>query len=81
MLFRSDIARSIQRKVGVENAQIMITPMPEHMVEKYQWESCANLNKLSATIPWRPQTVDEWLDKNFDNLYNKIQEELKNEQT
>ena len=76
-----DIARSIQRKVGVENAQIMITPMPEHMVEKYQWESCANLNKLSATIPWRPLTVDEWLDKNFDNLYNKIQEELKNEQT
>jgi hypothetical protein len=42
------------------------------MVEKYQWESRADLNKLQSTISWNPQSVDEWLDKNFDNLYNKI---------
>jgi ADP-L-glycero-D-manno-heptose 6-epimerase len=73
-----DIATSIQRKVGVANAQIMIVPMPDHMVEKYQWESRADLNKLKSVIPdWNPQTVDEWLDINFDMLYNKVQEELK----
>jgi ADP-L-glycero-D-manno-heptose 6-epimerase len=74
-----DIAESVQRKVGVENAQIVIAPMPEHMVEKYQWESCADLNKLQSVIPWHPLTVDEWLDDNFDALYNKIQKELINE--
>lgn len=73
-----DIAQSIQRKVGSANAQIMIVPMPDHMVEKYQWESRADLNKLKSVIPdWNPKTVDEWLDINFDMLYNKVQEELK----
>ena len=73
-----DIAQSIQRKVGAANAQIMIVPMPDHMVEKYQWESRADLNKLKSVIPdWNPKTVDEWLDINFDMLYNKVQEELK----
>lgn len=72
-----DIARSIQRKVGVENAQIMVTPMPDQVVKNYQWESLANLNKLKTVIPdWNPQTVDEWLDKNFDNLYNKVSKEI-----
>ena len=72
-----DIARSIQRKVGIENAQIMIIPMPEHMVQKYQWESFANLNKLKSVVPdWDPQTVDEWLDDNFETLYNKVTEEI-----
>ena len=76
-----DIAQSIQRKMGVENVQVVMAPMPEHMVEKYQWESCADLNKLQATISWNPLTVDEWLDINFNALYNKVQKELNNEQT
>lgn len=72
-----DIATSIQRKVGVENAQVMTIPMPDHMVEKYQWESLANLNKLRKVIPdWNPQTVDAWLDNNFDSLYNKVFKEI-----
>jgi len=72
-----DIARSIQRKAGMENAQIVTVPMPEHMVEKYQWESSANLNKLKTVISdWNPQTVDQWLDNNFENLYNKVSKEI-----
>ena len=72
-----DIATSIQRKVGVENAQIMTIPMPDSVVKNYQWESLANLNKLTQVIPdWNPQTVDAWLDLNFDMLYNKVQKEI-----
>ena len=72
-----DIATSIQRKVGVENAQIMTIPMPDEVVKNYQWESLANLNKLKTVISdWNPQTVDEWLDNNFQTLYTKIQEEI-----
>jgi len=72
-----DIAESIQRRVGVENAQIMTIPMPDHVVKNYQWESLANLNKLKKVIPdWDPQTVDQWIDNNFENLYTKIQKEL-----
>jgi hypothetical protein len=56
----------------MENAQIMTIPMPEHMVEKYQWESRADLNKLRSAIPWNPQSVDQWLDNNFETLLNKI---------
>jgi nucleoside-diphosphate-sugar epimerase len=66
----ADIAHSIQRRF--DNVQVQSGPMPEHMVEKYQWESRADLNKLQSTILWQPQTVNQWLDKNFDNLYNKI---------
>ena len=65
-----DIAHSIQRKF--DNVPVVLEPMPEHMVEKYQWESRADLNKLQAAISWNPHSVDEWLDKNFDILYNKI---------
>ena len=73
----ADIARAIQRKVGMENAQVMTIPMPEHMVQKYQWESLADLNKLKSVVPdWNPQTVDEWLDDNFETLYTKIKEEI-----
>ncbi len=68
-----DIALSVQRRCN--NVPVLLGPMPEHMVEKYQWESCADLNKLQSTISWRPQTVDQWLDNNFDKLYNKIQNE------
>jgi ADP-L-glycero-D-manno-heptose 6-epimerase len=72
-----DIAESIQRKVGMENAQVMTIPMPDHVVKNYQWESLANLNKLKTVISdWNPQTVDAWLDNNFENLYTKIQKEL-----
>ena len=65
-----DIAHSVQRRF--DNVPVVSESMPEHMVEKYQWESRADLNKLQSTISWNPQSVDEWLDKNFDNLYNKI---------
>ena len=76
-----DIARSVQAKFGIENVQIHNAPMPEHMVATYQWESCADTMKLISTIPtWEPLTVDQWLDINFDSLYNKIQKELNNEQ-
>ena len=72
-----DIAKLIQKHVGLDNAQIYISPMPDHMIEKYQWESCANLNKLLKVIPdWNPDTVEQWLDKNFETLYNKICEEI-----
>ena len=74
-----DIAKSVQRKFGVENIQVYITPMPEHMVPTYQWESCADTRKLISVIPtWNPDTVDQWLDKNFESLYNKILEETTN---
>jgi ADP-L-glycero-D-manno-heptose 6-epimerase len=65
-----DIAHSIQRRFL--NAQVQSEPMPDHMVEKYQWESRADLNKLKSVISWNPQSVDTWLDRNFDTLYNKI---------
>lgn len=72
-----DIAHSVQRKFGTESVQVHVTPMPEHMVEKYQWESLANLNKLKEVIgEWNPQTVDQWLDQNFTDLYNKISKEI-----
>lgn len=69
-----DIAQSVQRRF--DNVPIQRMPMPEHMVEKYQWESRADLNKLQSTISWTPQSVDQWLDANFDALYSKIQNEL-----
>jgi nucleoside-diphosphate-sugar epimerase len=65
-----DIAHSVQRRF--DNVQVQSVPMPEHMVEKYQWESRADLNKLQSAIAWNPQSVDQWLDNNFDILYNKI---------
>jgi ADP-L-glycero-D-manno-heptose 6-epimerase len=75
-----DIAKSVQKKFGIENVQIYITPMPDHMLATYQWESRADTRKLVSVIPnWNPLTVEQWLDKNFDALYNKIQKELNNE--
>jgi ADP-L-glycero-D-manno-heptose 6-epimerase len=65
-----DIAHSIQRRFN--NVPVVLELMPEHMVEKYQWESRADLNKLQSAISWNPQSVDQWLDNNFDILYNKI---------
>jgi ADP-L-glycero-D-manno-heptose 6-epimerase len=65
-----DIAHSIQRRF--DNVAVVSESMPEHMVEKYQWESRADLNKLQSAISWNPQSVDQWLDNNFDILYNKI---------
>lgn len=77
-----DIAQSIQRKMGVENVQVITVPMPDHMIKTYQWESLANTDKLLGTLgSWNPDSVDQWLDKNFESLYNKIQKELNNEQT
>ena len=71
-----DIARLVQKHIGIENAQILVTHMPTNMVDKYQWESCANLNRLKQTIPdWNPDTVEQWLEKNWDSLYNKIVKE------
>ena len=71
-----DIARLVQKHVGVENAQIIVTPMPLDMVPKYQWESRANLNKLKQTLPdWNPQTIEQWLETNWESLYTKIVKE------
>jgi ADP-L-glycero-D-manno-heptose 6-epimerase len=72
-----DIARMIQQRMGIESVQVVITPMPEQMIAKYQWESRANLNKLLSVIPdWSPKTVDQWLDENFNSLRDKISKEL-----
>ena len=72
-----DIAHSVQRTFGVENIKVVVTPMPDDVVKNYQWESCANLNKLKKVIPdWNPQTVDQWLDDNFESLYTKVNKEL-----
>lgn len=72
-----DIAESIQKRFGVENVQVMVVPMPDAMVKTYQWESQANLNKLKEAIgDWNPYTVDQWLEENFETLYNKIQKEI-----
>jgi nucleoside-diphosphate-sugar epimerase len=72
-----DIAESIQKRFGVENVQVLVVPMPENMVKTYQWESQANLNKLKAAIgEWNPLSVDDWLEENFETLYNKIQKEI-----
>jgi ADP-L-glycero-D-manno-heptose 6-epimerase len=77
-----DIAQSIQRKLGVENIPVHSVPMPDEMVKTYQWESLAHLDRLHGVIPnWNPLTVDEWLDINFQSLYNQIQEELNNGKT
>jgi ADP-L-glycero-D-manno-heptose 6-epimerase len=76
-----DVAHAIQKHFGIESVQVQIVPMPDDMVKTYQWESRANLDKLKSVLPdWNPQTVEEWLDKNFAQLYNTIQEELRNEQ-
>lgn len=72
-----DIAESVQKRFGIQNVKVLIVPMPEHMVKTYQWESRANLNKLKAAIgDWNPQTVDQWLEENFETLYTKIQKEI-----
>jgi nucleoside-diphosphate-sugar epimerase len=72
-----DIAESIQKRFGVESVQVLVVPMPENMVKTYQWESQANLNKLKAAIgEWNPLSVDDWLEENFETLYNKIQKEI-----
>jgi len=72
-----DIARFMQKHFGIANCQILVTPMPEEMVKTYQWESSANLNKLKSVISdWNPQTVEQWLDKNFLDLYNKVNKEI-----
>jgi ADP-L-glycero-D-manno-heptose 6-epimerase len=73
-----DIARLMQKYFGISNCQVHIVPMPDHMIETYQWESLANLDKLKSVLPdWSPATVDEWLAKNFTDLYNKTLKELK----
>ena len=75
-----DIAHLVQKHFGVANCQVLVTPMPTDMVKTYQWESLANLDKLKSVIPdWNPQTVEQWLENNFLNLYNKILKEIKNE--
>ena len=72
-----DIAESIQKRFGVEHVKVLIVPMPDNMVKTYQWESQANLNKLRQAIgDWNPYTVDQWLEENFETLYNKILKEI-----
>jgi ADP-L-glycero-D-manno-heptose 6-epimerase len=73
-----DIARLMQKYFGISNCQVHVVPMPDHMIPSYQWESQANLDRLKQVLPdWNPTTVDEWLAKNFTDLYNKTLKELK----
>jgi hypothetical protein len=63
--------------LGINEYKIYVVPMPDDMVPTYQWESLADLTKLKSVLPtWNPQSVDQWLDKNFEAVYNKIQKEL-----
>lgn len=72
-----DVAQLMQRHLGIPNCQIMSVPMPDEMVEKYQWDSLANLDRLRAFLPtWNPQTMEQWLDHNWDQLYNIVREDL-----
>jgi ADP-L-glycero-D-manno-heptose 6-epimerase len=72
-----DVARCVQKHLGINEYKIYVVPMPDDMVPTYQWESLADLTKLKSVLPtWNPQSVDQWLDKNFEDVYNKIQKEL-----
>jgi len=74
------VAHLVQKHFGVANCQVLVTPMPNEMVKSYQWESLAHLDKLKSVIPdWNPQTVEQWLDNNFLDLYNKTLKEINNE--
>ena len=65
-----DIAKTCQR-LKKTDCQLVVVPMPDHMVATYQWESQANLDKLRSVIPdWNPETIHEWLARNWDELYN-----------
>lgn len=75
-----DIAKTCQRLLGVTNCQLAVVPMPDHMLATYQWESCANLDKLRRVIPtWNPESIHDWLERNWQTLYNKTIEDMKNE--
>ena len=75
-----DIAKTCQRLAGVTNCKLVVVPMPEHMLATYQWESCANLAKLRSVIPdWNPENIHDWLERNWQTLYNKTIEDLNNE--
>lgn len=72
-----DIAQCVQKHFGVSNVQVQVVPMPDDMVKSYQWQSQANLQKLVSTIgDWNPCSVDQWLEKNFESLYNSIRKEM-----
>lgn len=73
-----DVARLMQQYLGVTNCQVQLVPMPTDMVEKYQWDSLANLDRLRAFLPsWKPETMESWLDRNWDQLYNIVREDLR----
>jgi ADP-L-glycero-D-manno-heptose 6-epimerase len=72
-----DIAKTCQRLQGVTECQLIVVPMPEHMLATYQWESCANLDKLRQAIPdWNPESIHDWLEHNWKTLYNQTIEDL-----
>ena len=72
-----DIAFAVQKHMGIKECQVIFEPMPDQMVKTYQWESRANLNKLRNVLPqWQPKTVEQWLDQNFESLYNKVLKEV-----
>jgi ADP-L-glycero-D-manno-heptose 6-epimerase len=72
-----DIAKTCQRLQGVTECQLTVVPMPEHMLATYQWESCANLDKLRQAIPdWNPESIHDWLEHNWKTLYNQTIEDL-----
>lgn len=75
-----DIAKTCQRLAGVTNCQMVVTSMPEHMLATYQWESCANLDKLRLVLPdWNPENIHDWLERNWQMLYNKTIEDMNHE--
>lgn len=75
-----DIAKTCQRLAGVSNCKLVVVPMPERMLATYQWESCANLDKLRSVITdWNPENIHDWLERNWQMLYNQTIEDLKNE--
>jgi ADP-L-glycero-D-manno-heptose 6-epimerase len=75
-----DIAKTCQRLQGVTQCKLFSVPMPVAMLATYQWESRANLDKLHRVIPdWNPENIHDWLERNWQILYNQTIEDMNNE--
>jgi hypothetical protein len=54
--------------------------MPDSMLKTYQWESQAHLDKLLSVIPdWNPESIHDWLERNWQMLYNNTIKDMQNE--
>ena len=75
-----DIAKTCQRLQGVASCQLAVVPMPDSMLKTYQWESQAHLDKLLSVIPdWNPESIHDWLERNWQMLYNNTIKDMQNE--